>query len=257
MGPGGPDPATAKPFGGTVVDPRAELTRADVRRLLNHLREPYRLAADPAAAVLPGEPATGLAPSAIGAAVAKRMCDGIDRLRPAEDASRHEQLPYLVLKTCFVDGVKMLPAADRLVLSRRQLTRECANAVERLHAELCAPASSASGAGSRVGEPIPIIAQFMARPHVTTELRDRLASSALVHVHGPKGIGKTSLVAELASASTASRPVVWHRFRPGMNTSWSSLSFDLAEYLKSRGFGECADYLARSLGTADAALVAR
>src|SRR4051812_46220102 len=239
MGPGGPDPATAKPFGGTVVDPRAELTRADVRRLLNHLREPYRLAADPAAAVLPGEPATGLAPSAIGAAVAKRMCDGVDRLRPAEDASRHEQLPYLVLKTCFVDGVKMLPAADRLALSRRQLTRECANAVDRLHSELTAPSGALARGNLYVGEPIPTIAQFMPRPQVTAELRTRLEASALVHVHGPKGIGKTSLVAELASTLAASRPVVWHRFRPGMNTSWSSLSFDLAEYLKSRGFGEC------------------
>jgi len=62
-------------------------------------------------------------------------------------------------------------------------------------------------------------------------------------VHGPKGVGKTSLVAEYATAAARRRRVIWQRFRPGTSNTWLSLSFELAEYLKAGGHGELADYL--------------
>src|SRR5436305_7437337 len=105
--------------------------RDDVRRLLEHLRSPHLLATDPAAPLLCPEHATA-PPSIAGEAVAKRLVEAIDRLRPPTTSGRYEQLPYLVLKTVFVDGVKMVHATERLLLSRRQLTRECARALDIL-----------------------------------------------------------------------------------------------------------------------------
>jgi ATP/maltotriose-dependent transcriptional regulator MalT len=225
--------------------------------MLNYLREPYRLGVDPAIGHILIATSNDVAPAAAGQLAAQRLIDAVERLRRPDDADRHERLPYLVLKTCFVDGVKMLAAADRLVLSRRQLTRECGRAVERLHGELVSHVQRPAAARGYAGEPLPTIAQFMPRPHVTNELGARLGRASLVHVHGPKGVGKTSLVADYAANAARTRPVIWYRFRPGMNTSWSSLSFDVADYLKSRGHGEAAEYLGRTLGSADPALVAR
>ena len=232
------------------------LTPEDVRRLLNHLRDPSRLV-PPAPVLAMLAISTGDSPTAIGRATADFIVNAVERLKPADSASRHEQLPYLVLKTCFVDGVKMLQAADRLSLSRRQLTRECSRAVARLAAELDAASAPRAATVSSPGEPLPVIANFMPRPHVTTELRTALTAHRLLHVHGPKGVGKTSLIADLAATDARRRPVVWHRFRAGMNNTWSALSFELAEYLRTLHKPDLADYLSGNLGTTDPALVAR
>jgi ATP/maltotriose-dependent transcriptional regulator MalT len=230
--------------------------RDDVRRLLEHLRAPHLLATDPAAALLCPEHATA-PPSVAGEAVAKRLVEAIERLRPAAPSGRDEQLPYLVLKTIFVDGVKMVHATERLLLSRRQLTRECARALDILHRELIAPGPAAGTASSYKAEPVPTIADFMPRPAVLAQLAETIGQDRLVNVHGPKGVGKTSLVAEYATAAARRRRVIWQRFRPGTSNTWLSLSFELAEYLKAGGHGELADYLQGALATADASLVSR
>jgi ATP/maltotriose-dependent transcriptional regulator MalT len=232
------------------------VSRDDLRRLLEHLRSPHLLATDPAAPLLCPEHATA-PPSVAGEAVARRLFEAIDRLRPAVASGRYEQLPYLVLKTVFVDGVKMVHATERLLLSRRQLTRECARALDILHREIVAPGPSAATAASYKAEPVPTIADFMPRPVVLAQLTETVGRDRLVNVHGPKGVGKTSLVAEYAAATARRRPVIWQRFRPGTNNTWLSLSFELAEYLKAGGHPELADYLHSELANADASLVSR
>jgi len=232
------------------------VSRDDVRRMLEHLRSPHLLATDPAAALLCPEHASA-PPSVAGEAVARRLVEAIDRLRPAAPSGRYEQLPYLVLKTVFVDGVKMVHATERLLLSRRQLTRECARALDIVHRELVAPGRSASAAAAYNAEPVPTIADFMPRPVALAQLAAVVGHDRLVNVHGPKGVGKTSLVAEFAAAAGRRRPVIWQRFRPGTNNTWLSVSFELAEYLKAGGHPELAEYLHRELGNADASLVSR
>ncbi|MDQ1686138.1 MAG: hypothetical protein QOC82_2875 [Frankiaceae bacterium] len=234
-----------------------EFGRDDVRRLLEHLRSPHLLATDPAAALLCPEHATA-PPSVAGEAVARRLTEAIDRLRPQAPTGRYEQLPYLVLKTVFVDGVKMVHATERLLLSRRQLTRECARALDILHRELVAPGPAASGtAAAYHAEAVPTIADFMPRPAVLAQLAETVGQDRLVNVHGPKGVGKTSLVAEFAAAAARRRPVFWQRFRAGTNNTWLSLSFELAEYLKAVGHPELADYLNSTLSGADPSIVSR
>jgi len=231
------------------------ISRADLRRLLDHLRSPHALAENPAAGQLCPEHREA-APSLLGAEVARTLTDAIERLRPLDD-THEERLPYLVLKTVFVDGIKMTQASDRLLLSRRQLTRECARALDLLHRELSA-AAVAPAVSAYTAEPVPTIAEFMARPDVLQRLSSEVeAGDGLVNVHGPKGIGKTSLVAEYAASVAQRRSVIWHRFRPGTNDTWRSLSFELAEFLKAQGQAELSDYLAESRDSADTSLVGR
>jgi ATP/maltotriose-dependent transcriptional regulator MalT len=230
--------------------------RDDVRRLLEHLRSPHLLATDPAAPSLCPEH-TGAPPSVVGEAMVRRLSEAIERLRPAAACGRDEQLPYLVLKTIFVAGVKMVHATERLLLSRRQLTRECARALDILHRELTARGPVSATAAAYKAEPVPTIADFMPRPGVLAQLAETVGQDRLVNVHGPKGVGKTSLVAEYAAGVARSRPVIWQRFRPGTNNTWLSLSFELAEYLKAGGHGELADYLHSAFAAADASLVSR
>lgn len=233
------------------------VSRDDVRRLLEHLRSPHLLATDPAAALLCPEHASS-PPSVAGEAVARRLIEAIDRLRPLDASARHEQLPHLVLRTVFVDGVKMVHATERLLLSRRQLTRECARALDILHLELTATRSTTTPtAASYKAEAVPTIADFMPRPAVIAQLADAVGEDRLVNVHGPKGVGKTSLVAEYAAGAIRRRPVIWQRFRPGTSNTWLSLSFELAEYLKAGGHPELADYLNAALASADASIVSR
>jgi ATP/maltotriose-dependent transcriptional regulator MalT len=234
-------------------------SEADVRRWLSLLRQPDRLSGPDVAALLRARgrlPAAG-SPIAVGHAARDMLVQAIDRLRPADDGPKQQALPYLVLKTCFVDGAKHTSAADRLGMSPRQLTRERARAIRLLSAELTASAAPPAETGTYRAEPIPAIASFLPRPGVTRELGELLATHHLVHVHGPKGAGKTSLVAELAADTARRTPVFWYRFRTGVNTTFGAFSFELAEYLRSQQRPALAEYIAEALPAPDAGIVSR
>jgi ATP/maltotriose-dependent transcriptional regulator MalT len=62
-----------------------------------------------------------------------------------------------------------------------------------------------------------------------------LVTHRFIHVHGPRGIGKTCLVGELAAEEQATTPVLWYRFRSGVNDSLSTMLFELSEYARSQG----------------------
>src|SRR5947199_18656 len=66
-------------------------------------------------------------------------------------------------------------------------------------------------------EPIPAIASFIPRPDISQLVTDALDKYGVVHAHGPAGIGKTSLVADLAATWASHRPVLWYHTREGVN----------------------------------------
>jgi ATP/maltotriose-dependent transcriptional regulator MalT len=235
-------------------------TEADVRRWLSLLRQPDRLAEPDLAALLRARgrlPAAG-SPIAVGQAARDMLVQAIDGLRPDGTGPKQQELPYLVLKTCFVDGAKHVSAAERLGMSPRQLTRERARAIRLLSAELTAATTAPADAPTAYrAEPIPAIASFLPRPGVSRTIAELLAQHHLVHVHGPKGIGKTSLVAELAADTARRTPVFWYRFRAGLNTTFGAFSFELAEYLRSQGRPALAEYIAEALPNPDLGIVGR
>jgi ATP/maltotriose-dependent transcriptional regulator MalT len=76
-------------------------------------------------------------------------------------------------------------------------------------------------------------------------------------VGGAPGIGKTSLVAALASEAADSSSIFWYKFRPGMNAGLTSILFDLGEYGTSENFFDLADYMDGALPSPDMGLATR
>jgi len=223
----------------------------DVRRWLDLLHQPDLLAQTNILDVLHG--LGRLTPDKIGLDASRDavslLIDSIERLRPVRTAKREETLPYQVLHTCFVSGVKHAKAAEQLGMSSRSLTRWRVRAIKLLASELLQPMMPAAGAYRP--SPIPAILDFQPRPAVATRLRQGLATDHYVHVHGPKGIGKTCLVAELAVELQAATPVLWYRFRTGLSDSAGTLLFEIAEYMRSRGRNQAAAAFARSAPVID------
>lgn len=254
------------------------LTPESVRRWLGKLSAPDRLGRDPQMLDLlrrlerVGEDEPTLA---AGRSAVALLREAIERLRPAAPSSRRESVPYDVAKLCFVDDVPLLAAADRLGMSARQLTRERARAVAMILDELASlepiavPTSrpgSSNGSGHSVGtrrvqeyrfEPIPAIAGFLPRPQVAATLTAALAQQRPVHVHGPAGGGKTSLVADLASTWVSRLPTLWCRLRPGVNDSLPALLFELGQHLQSHGRAGLADTIAAAVPNFEPSLVSR
>lgn len=189
----------------------------------------------------------------LGNAAADLLKEKIHRLKPAEGADRVQQLPYLVLETCFVKGAKLFQAAARLGLSERQLSRERSRAISLLRAELFASDS----VRPYRQEPIPAIGGLLARPGQLRGISQALESHHLVMVSGPPGIGKTTLVAELARDLRDHTPIMWYRFRAGLNSTLSALLYELGEYLYSRGEVELASYMQGALPQPETSLATR
>lgn len=189
----------------------------------------------------------------LGQAAAELLKEKIDRLKPPDGAGRTQQLPYLVLETCFVQGAKLFQAAARLGLSERQLSRERSRAISLLHAELFA----SDAARPYREEPIPAIGGLLPRPGQLRAIGQALESHHLVMVSGPPGIGKTTLVAKFATDLRDATPVLWYRFRPGINSTLTALLYELGEYLYSKGEVELATYMQSALPQPETSLATR
>lgn len=169
----------------------------------------------------------------------------IGHLKPPPGAPEREALPYRVLLTCFVDGTKLPKAAMQLELSERQLTRERTRAISLLVERL----ERMPGATYHP-EVIPALADYFPRPNVTLAIEQMLERERIVHVHGPAGIGKTSIVAQFASKDP--QPFVWwYRLRRGVNDSLKAIVFELGEWLNSYGIRDVADYVHRNVSQFD------
>lgn len=245
------------------------LDEASVRLWLRLLRRPDQLAEEDEAAELVRlygrmpEPPSAMA---VADAAAQIISEAIERLKPGDGTSRAAQLPYLVLTKCFVEGMKVWQAANQLGMSERSVTRERRRAIALLKAELEAglraevslpSLSRAPESREYHPEPIPAILGFLPRPAPMRALRSALAEHALLHVHGAPGSGKSSLVAELAHELHKTRPVLWYRFRAGVNDSLTALLFELGEYLQSNGSPALADFLENALPDPDLVLATR
>lgn len=241
----------------SVELPGPSVSEEKLRRWLTCLGQPARLPDPDLLALLDAHgrtphPVTSVA---VGEAARELFTEAIERLRPAKDVPRAQQLPYLVLSTCFVHGLKWTSAADRLGMSPRQLTRERARAIRLLREQLLSVSRLPTLAVAQ--DRIPAIAQFLPRPAVSRSLLESMSRSRLVHVHGSRGIGKTSLVAELALEHARRVPVMWLRFRPGVNASLVALAFEVGEHLKVSGQSELSDYLHDALAAVDVGIMTR
>lgn len=196
-----------------------------VRRWLTNLARPELLAGPEMTALLHahGRAASG-SPVEVGRAGASLLTDAIASLAPSEGSPTAAGLPYRVLRTCFVEGVKNARAAERLGMSERQLSRERSRAVALLAAHLAPPATRRGG-----GFPPPLPVPFLRRPRVSAALDDALRPSRRVHVTGPDGSGKTTLVAAHALGGRAD--VFWYRAGLRSDDGLPAILFEIGEHL--------------------------
>lgn len=217
-----PPSAARRSAGGT--DPEI----ATLRRWLRRLDTPGELAGPDLVALLRRHrrlPSTD-SPLAVGQAAVRLLTEAVERLRAPAGAPRNQQLPYIVLKTCYLDRTKRITAGMQLNMSERTLTRERTRALRLLQGELnSAPISGASS--PHRAEPIPRISGFLDRPRYLRELDSLRTASKLVHVTGPRGVGKTCLVAEHVSGAASDLPVVWYQLRQGLNDTLVTFLLDL------------------------------
>ena len=232
-----------------------QIDEEKVRRWLGLLRHPNRLDSPEMRALLSAHGRLPQAPTPldVGRAAARFLSDTIDRLAAPPDAPAGERLPHAVLRTCFVEGAKLHQAAAKLGLSERQLTRERGRAISLLAAQL----SLGPMRWRFVPEEIPTIDDFVPRPELVALIHDTLAGGRSARVHGPPGIGKTSLVAEVATAESRRSGVWWYRFRRGVNDTLRAVLFELSQWLGSQGLTDLADYIAPNLGNLDTTVAAR
>lgn len=232
-----------------------ELAEATIRRWLTLLNQPDRLVDPDVERLLRihNRMPSSQSQLEIGQAAAALLKEKIERLKPPEGSGRAQQLPHLVLETCFVQGAKLFQAAGRLGLSERQLSRERSRAISLLKAELFAAAPT----HAYRAEPIPAIRGFLSRPGQERKVTDALEGHHLVRVSGPPGIGKSALVARLATQHKDQTSVMWYRFRAGINIGLNALLYDLGEYLYSEGEIELAAYMQSALPDPEPSLATR
>ena len=228
-----------------------------LRNWLRQLNAPDRLT-DPALVELlrqHGRLPSNASDLAIGQAASELIADAIERLRPPADAPRHRQLPFLLIKAVFVDRTKRYAVAGSLGLSERTVSRELDRALKLLEAELTV--RRPRELGEHPAQPVPRIIDFVPRPAILAELEALHASNTLIHVDGPRGAGKTSLVAEYVSTLTRSHRVVWYQLRTGLNDSLPAFLLDLAGALRTNLPSGRADELAASLTQSDIRVASR
>lgn len=233
------------------------VTEQKLRGWLALVRQPHRLEGPDLEALLAlhGRVPAARSDLSVGQAAAELFTETIEAMDPGDDKESEERLPYLVLKTCFLDGAKLWQAANMLGISERQTTRERTRSIRLLRAELLTP--SRLGGTQFQPEPVPAIQGFLARPSLARTLQSLLEQSRLIWVHGPAGAGKSSLVADLATRVSEHTPTWWYRFRIGLNDSVEAMLFELGEYLRSRNRPELALYIAKALPSPSHALGTR
>jgi ATP/maltotriose-dependent transcriptional regulator MalT len=252
---------------GTDGDPFPPV--AAIRHWLTLLHEPDRMVDTDLVELLKR---TGRLPSsptrvAVGRNGAELLKQVIDGLAPNSTAPRSDYTAYQVLRACFLDGLKARAASAKVGISVRQLSRERARAYGLVQAELVAilqevdPPDEHADASPTPPiykfESIPAIVDFVSRPTLTRLLAECVRASRIVHVHGPAGIGKTSMVAEHAVDASAAITVLWYRIRPGVNDTLQALLFEIGQHLMGQGRPQLSQLVTASLPRIDVSIVGR
>lgn len=230
------------------------ITDDEVRTLLTRIREPHRL--DSAAArrlldaygLMPAEPS---APN-VGRAARALLMQKIDSLKASLSEGAEAQMPYRVLKTCFVDGVANDKAARDLALSPRQLTRERGAAIALLRDALVAVPLWLRMAP----EGLPASHDVVPRTELLQQLADALERRRRVAVVGAPHTGKSTLVAMYARAASF-ESAFWHTFRNGVNVTLGALLFELGNQLARENNQSLINYLTDALPRPDMGIATR
>jgi hypothetical protein len=226
----------------------------EVRALVTNIREPHRL--DTTAArrlleaygVMPTEPST----LNVGRATRALLIQKIDSLKADLSEGGTAQMPYRVLKTCFVDGVPQDKAVKDLALSPRQLTRERGAAIALLRDALVAVPLWLRMAP----EGLPASDDVVPRVELLQELVGALDRRRRVAVVGAPHTGKTTLVAMYARAATF-EAVFWQTFRSGVNVTLGALLFELGNQLAREGDHSLMNYVTDALPRPDMGIATR
>lgn len=223
---------------------------ARVRRWLVNLARPELLADPEMTALLHahGRAAFGSRVE-VGRAGAGLLADAIESLAAPDGSPAAATLPHRVLRTCFLEGTKNTRAAERLGMSERQLSRERSRAIALLAAHLAPPSTQRIA-----GFPPPLPVPFLPRPRVAGALHDAARASRRVHVTGPDGSGKTTLVA--AHALAVPSDVFWYRRGLRSDDGLPALLFELGEHLACHD-PSLASYVRGALPDLDVGLATR
>lgn len=229
---------------------RVALDEQRVRRWVADLRKPERLD-DPVMRGLLrayGRDPTG-GPLDVGRRATQLLIETVESLEPPATASMMEQLPYRVMKVCFLEGVKNAQAASRLGVSERQLSRERSRAISLLTSTLAMPLARARPLSTP-----PSPEGIVPRTGLWRRFGELVETARRVHVYGAIGSGKTAVVADYVRA--AGEPAFWYRVIPGLNADLWGVLLDLGENLAPDD-PRLAEYLEAALPARDLASATR
>jgi hypothetical protein len=170
--------------------------------------------------------------------------------RPSPAAERR----YRILELLIVERYRPDQAARAEHVSERTYYRDRQTALAELAYQLDdmwrarAAEGEAEVAVAGVAEPagqesIPHPRTFLGRDAELRQARSLLEEARLLLVGGPAGIGKTAFGASLARHVAAERPVLWHRFRPGLTDTVGGLLFAIGQHLGHQGAPALAAFL--------------
>lgn len=230
------------------------ITDEEVRALLTNIRQPHRLDTPAARRLLEAYGAMPAEPSGlnVGRATRSLLIQKIDSLKVGLSEGSKAQLPYRVLKTCFIDGVPLDRAATDLALSPRQLTRERGASIALLRDALVAVPLWLRMAP----EGLPASDDVVPRVELLQELAAAVDRRRRVSVVGAPHTGKTTLVAMFARAANF-EAVFWHTFRNGVNVTLGALLFELGNQLARENNHSLINYLTDALPRPDMGIATR
>jgi hypothetical protein len=157
---------------------------------------------------------------------------------------------YRALELLIIERLSPAEAAAAQFVSRRSFYRyrqealvELATSLGALWRERALAAAERAATASQPAEGIPQPRIFLGRDHEVRQLAALVETSRLVLIGGPAGIGKTALGAVVARHVAAKRPVLWHRFRPGLTDTVAGVLFAIGRRLSELGLDALSTFL--------------
>lgn len=171
---------------------------------------------------------------------------------------------YRTLELLIVEHLTTEEAADAQFVSRRSVYRyrqegtvELTNALEALWGERYAAGRGGTVAGTTGSEAIPRPRLVVGRDRDVQRGLALLDQQRLLVVGGPAGVGKTVVGAAVARHLAATRPVMWHRFRPALGDTIGGLLYAIGQRLAHLGVDALSTFLRQASPTSSWEMVAQ